>query len=397
MFLDKRDMLKCPACGKADIESVDHFKWRDFDGSLFNMAADLGLCAECGFVRVGVPFGDEQITDHYASHSLYTSLGGVGVGGSTAEDVARYQRYLAILGTVADQSASIGDVGCAKGGLLNYLGAHSGSGKRLVGIDVDRRALDSLSGIEAVHGNALSLDLDSRSLDLAFYIHVIEHVMDVDRVLSEMTRVVVKGGYVLVEVPDATGYSADRVHDFYWIGMKEHVNHFTPAALCRLLNRHGLEVERVVRSRLPMIGGVYYPSLIVLARVADKTGLDPTTAASGEVTWLAQHMKRERLFAAKTRHNLEAFLSRGGEPAVWGIGLEYFNLLALDVLPTDCASILLDSNPCKQSQTVSGCRVLAPESAPLGSSLICSASLSWRSIVERASVLGFDKKEIFCI
>ena len=146
-----------------------------------------------------------------------------------------------------------------------------------------------------------------------------------------------------------------------------------------------------------MIGGVHYPSLIVLARMADKTGLEPTAAAGGEVTWLAQYMKRERLFAAKTRHNLEAFLSRGVEPVVWGIGLEYFNLLALDVLPTSFASILIDSNPRKQSLTVAGCRVLAPERAPLGSPLICSASLSWQSVVERASTLGFDKREIFCI
>lgn len=397
MFLEKRDMFKCPACGKGNIESVDHFRWRDFDGSLFNMAADLGLCAECGFVRVCVPFDDEQISEHYASHSLYTSLSGVGVGGSTAEDVARYERYLAILGTVVDQSASIADVGCAKGGLLNYLGAHSGAGKRLVGIDVDRRALDLLSGIETVHGNALSLDLDSGSLDLAFYIHVIEHVMDVDRVLSEMTRVVAKGGYVLVEVPDAMGYSAARVHDFYWIGMKEHVNHFTPAALCSLLDRHGLEVERVVRSRLPMIGGACYPSLIVLARVAGRRQSERRTAEKGDATWLSLHLGRERLFAAKTQHNLAAFLGSGGKPVVWGIGLEYFNLLAQGVLPTDFASILLDSNPRKQSQTVSGCCVLAPELAPLGNPLICSASLSWPSIVEHASALGFDRKDIFCI
>ena len=390
-------MFKCPACGEGNIESVDRFKWRDFDGSLFNMVADLGLCAECGFVRVCVPFGDKEISGYYACHSLHASLGGVGNGGSTVEDFMRYEHYLAILGTVTDQATSIADVGCAKGGLLNYIKEHSRAGKRLLGIDVDRAALDSLAGIDAVHGNALSLDLDSESLDLALYINVIEHVMDVDRVLSEMRRVVVKGGYVLIEVPDAAGYSAARVHDFYWIGIKEHVNHFTPAALCRLLDRHGIEVERVVRSRLPMIGGVYYPSLIVLARVVGRGLCERRKEGQGDATWLAKHMKQERLFAAKTRHNLESFLSRGGEPAVWGIGFEYFNLLALDALPTESARILIDSNPRKQSQTVSGCHVLAPERALLGNRLICSASLSWRSIVEHASALGFDKKEIFCI
>ena len=397
MFSTDLNSLKCPACRNENIKVVDHFKYRDFDGSLFNIEADLGACGGCGFVRVGVPFDDEQISVHYACHSLYNSLGGVGVGGSTAEDIVRYRQYLSILDGIEERSESIADIGCSNGGFLKYLRDNSRRGKKLTGIDVDMRALSSLEGIDAVQGNARNLNLADDSLDLAFYTHVIEHILDIDGVLSEMTRVVSKDGHVLIEVPDATGYSESRVHDFYWIGMKEHVNHFTPKSLCCALHRHGIEVRRVARSKFPVRGGVYYPSLIVLAKVVKKKELEPWAMESGDPSWLPQHMSREREFAAKTRHNLEAFLSHAGKPVVWGIGLEYFNLLALDVLPVDYAAMLVDSNLAKQSQTVSGSPVLAPSLAPLGKPLICMAPLSWLPIVEQACALGFDKKEIFCI
>lgn len=396
MFSAKRNQSRCPACGKEGIGPVDRFRWRDFDGSLFNMEADLLACGECGFVRVGVPFDDVRIAEHYARHSLYNSLGGVGVGGSTAEDLVRYEHYLAVLGDITESADSIADIGCSGGGLLTFLQDRIGGGKRLTGIDVDMRALDALAGIEAVEGNALELNLNGDSLDLAIYTHVIEHILDLDGVFAEMTRVVQKGGHVLIEVPDATGYSEARVHDFYWMGMKEHVNHFTPGALCNLLRRHGIEVRRVARNRFPMRGGVHYPSLLVLGGVTRKTDPDSRAIENG-ADWLVEHMSREHEFAATTRHKLEAFLSGRGAPVVWGMGLEYFNLLALDVLPVDSVFALVDSNPTKQALTVSGRPVLAPAQAFSRGPLVCTASLSRLPILEQARVMGFDEKKMFFI
>lgn len=135
------DLAKCPACRQENLSRADHFKFRDFDGSLFNMEVDFGLCGHCGFVRALVPFGDEQISDHYANHSLYGSLGGVGVGGSTREDILRYEQYLYLLDTIVQKSGSIADVGCSSGGFLSYLRHVIGYEGKLTGIDVDMRAL----------------------------------------------------------------------------------------------------------------------------------------------------------------------------------------------------------------------------------------------------------------
>jgi SAM-dependent methyltransferase len=304
--------LKCPACGKEDIQVADHFKYRDFDGSLFNMEADFGLCRNCGFVRVMVPFDDAQISDHYTHHSLYNSLSGVGVGGSTTEDIVRYKHYLSILAGLENKSGAIADIGCSSGGFLKYLRREAGYEKKLTGIDLDTRALASLKdeGIDAVQGSALSLNLSNDSLDLAFYNHILEHILDIDSVLSEMVRVMMDGGHALIEVPDATAYSESRVHDFYWAGMKEHVNHFTPMALCNLLSRRGIEIVRVARNKFPMKGGVHYPSLIVVARIIKngKAHHPRFGTERGDVHWLSAYMNQERKFAARTRSNLKTFL-----------------------------------------------------------------------------------------
>ena len=146
-----------------------------------------------------------------------------------------------------------------------------------------------------------------------------------------------------------------------------------------------------------MRGGVYYPSLIILAWVANKTGLEPWTTEPGDAGWLPQYLRREREFSAKTRHNLDAFMSHRSDPVIWGMGLEYFNLLANEVLPVDSSTILVDSNSAKQALTVSGCPVCAPAQVLIGKPLICTASLSWRPIVEQARALGFDINELCCI
>ena len=395
----KSGSLKCPACGKKNIKVADHFKFRDFDGSLFNMEADFGLCGNCGFVRVMVPFDDAQISDHYTHHSLYNSLSGIGVGGSTTEDIVRYKQYLSILDGLEKKSESLADIGCSRGGFLKYLRREAGCEKKLTGIDVDIQALTSLKGedIDVVQGSALSLNLDNDSLDLAFYNHILEHILDIDGVLLEMVRVMSDGGYALIEVPDATGYSEFRVHDFYWAGMKEHVNHFTPMALCSLLNRHGIEVMRVARNKFPMKGDTHYPSLIVVARIRKNANVPPPCfeVNRGEGRWFSTYMGQERQFAAKTRHNLEAFLEGRKNPVIWGIGLEFFNLLALDVLPINPGTTLLDSNSAKQAQTISNCRILAPNNTLLREPMICAAPLSRQAIIEQACAWGVN--QIFCI
>lgn len=389
----------CPACRKEQLQIVDSFRFRDFDGSIFNMEADFASCAHCGFVRVLVPFSDADIAEHYRNESLYSSLSGVGVGGLTPQDMDRYEQYVGILDGILGKSASVGDIGCASGGLLKYLRHHVGFRGKLTGVDVDTRALSALNDadIHAVEGSALHLNLAPGALDLVFYTHIYEHILDLDRIADQMKRVLSDGGYAFIEVPDAPNYCKARVHDFFWLGMKEHVNHFSADALCSLLQRHGMEIHDVHRMQFPMKGGAFYPSLIVVARARKGAAAGQFSLARSEPDWFRQHMAWERGFAAKTRSNIDAFFAEKSGAAIWGIGLEFFNLLAQGVLRLDPDTVLLDSNAAKQAHTVSGCRILDPRNAPRREWLLCTSQMSWQPIVQNACAIGYDRRRIFCI
>lgn len=388
----------CPACKKSQLHVSGRFGFRDFDASLFNMNADFASCAHCGFVRVLVPFSDADICEHYKNDSLYSSLSGVGVGGLTPQDVARYEQYADILKDILKQSESIADIGCASGGLLKYLRDHMSFAGTLTGVDVDTRCLSSLSdsGIRAVEGSALNLALPENSVDLIFYTHVYEHILELDGVVEQMKRVLTSDGYAFIEVPDGPHYSQARVHDFFWLGTKEHVNHFSPDALGCLLNRHGMAIHAVHRTQFPMKGGAFYPSLIVVAR-ATKGSAASFVPAQNELDWFQQHMRWELAFAAKTRNNIHAFLSGKPDAAIWGIGFEFFNLISTDALKITADTILFDSNVAKQALTIEGCRIRPPCDIGRQMPLLCTSQMSWQPILEQALRLGFERDSIFCI
>lgn len=392
---------ECPACQTGNLRLVLKFTHKDFDGSIFNMEVNFGFCDQCNFVRVLVPFDDAKIAEHYTGQSLYGSLGGVGVGGSSREDIIRYSYYAKLLHEMTEKPGSIADVGCASGGLLKYLRQKCGYKKRLTGIDIDTRLLASLHECEmdVVQGNALDLKVAESSFDFVFYTHILEHILDIDRAIEEMKRIVADGGYVLIEVPDASRYAEARIHDYYWIGMREHVNHFTPASLCSILNRHGVVIQSVHRRQLPMKGGSFYPSLIVLGEIIKNRKVREVLIESESPDWFSDHIESETRFAERTKSNLEAFCCGDNDLIVWGVGLEFFNLLALEVLSVNNDSILLDSNLAKQERTVAGCQILDPRKVccESGKRLLCTSSMSWQQVVQQACSLGFDRRRILCI
>lgn len=402
MYLAKKESHceLCPACHQTNLKVIDRTKFRDFDDSIFNIEVEFGFCQRCNFVRVLVPFTDSQIVEYYSKQSLYSSLTGVGAGGSAPEDIERYQHYINMLDGIIDKSSSIVDIGCSNGGFLKFLRHKAAYKGELTGIDLDAQSLSTIndSDIDTVQGSALDLNLSQDSFDLAFYTHILEHIIDFDSVIVEMKRIIVNGGYVLIEVPDALKYSETRVYDFCWTdGMKEHVNHFTPESLRKILQRHGLEIQAMVRKKFTMKGGYYYPSLIVLVKLtnhpAKKFALEKYTSRN----WLEQYLQRERYFAAKTKHNLETFISSQGEPAIWGIGHEFFNLLALNILQINKDFILIDSNTTKQQKLASGCKILDPKNISKKEALVCTSSMNWQQIVQHACDLGFDNRKIYCI
>jgi SAM-dependent methyltransferase len=393
--------MKCPLC-ETEMEKLGEFPFADFDGSLFNCRADLMGCSPCDFIRVAFPFSDKELSDYYEqSESLYTSLSGVGVGGNSTEDLARYAHGLNIVSAIPG-TGSVVDVGCSRGGFLNYVRDHTAW--NVHGIEIDRNALASLEqiGIPASFGSAAALPLAPESQELLTYFHVLEHVNDVHGILSEMARVLAPGGHVLIEVPDAQHYLDARVGDWFWLAMKEHVNHFSATALCRALERHGLIPERIEQSRLPMKNNTTYPSLVVLAKKERNAEIRNRAVKETPLGWFREYVDSETRSFERTAERLRIFCRGKNAVYFWGIGLEFLNLAAHKIILAEKEGkstdlLLIDQNKEKQKRTVRNRSIAAANSIARDGGLVVVSYLSGDEIATAAIRSGWDQKAIFRI
>lgn len=90
------------------------------------------------------------------------------------------------------------EVGCGTGLLLTRFKA---IGRSARGIDLSEGMLEKARarGLEVVQGSATALPFEDASFDVSCSFKVLAHIPDIEKALSEMTRVVRPGGHVIAE------------------------------------------------------------------------------------------------------------------------------------------------------------------------------------------------------
>lgn len=389
--------MNCPACGHL-FDLIGTVRNRDFDGSLFNVSGQFYQCAGCGFVRVETGLSDDKIAEHYTEFSLYSSLSGIGVGGDSTDDHARYAHYVDLMSAHGMTGGTLADIGCSRGGFIRYLAVHAPE-IAAIGIDCDARALSALAraGHNARKGDVFALPFADGEKDMLSYFHVLEHVYDVDAVLAEAARTLRQDGALIIEVPDTACYFLpdSAVGPMFWLGMKEHVNHYSLASLQHFLHRGGCAIVDVIRSSLPMKSGKHYPSLLLLARRTREIENAVSGVDSGIGADFSENFQRE--VAAMQRLAEKIATTSVGDLCFWGIGLEFFALYGyLAPLLADRSVRLADRNPVKHGLTVDGRPVEPPEWMPVSGRLVCCSYMAGQQIREQAMALGWPSEAILC-
>lgn len=102
---------------------------------------------------------------------------------------------------------SVIDVGCGDGGLLELVQKDSW----YTGVDISPTQLSSFrqllkenkrNHVHLVHSDVSKLPFPDKSFDIAFACDVLEHVLEPEKVLKEIQRVVKKDGFIIFSIPN---------------------------------------------------------------------------------------------------------------------------------------------------------------------------------------------------
>lgn len=157
----------------------------------------------------------------------------------------RYRGYILKIEKISEGKKLL-DVGCNIGLFLNVAGRE---GFEAVGVELNgdcARFGRSHFGVEIVPGDLENARFADESFDVITLFDVLEHVAELKGFLCEIQRVLKKDGLLVVQSPNLESLMARLTgSDWHWLSPPDHLYHFSPGALQRLLADCGFSVKQV--------------------------------------------------------------------------------------------------------------------------------------------------------
>lgn len=147
------------------------------------------------------------------------------------------------------------DIGAGTGDFLVIL---KNNGWSITGVEPNSKA-KNIAILKGVNFASATEMLPNNSFDLITMLHVLEHVVDVEKQIAELKRLLKPNGTILVAVPNFNSFDANY-YGGYWAAfdVPRHLWHFSKTAINALFKVQNFEVIKTV----PMKFDSYYVSLL---------------------------------------------------------------------------------------------------------------------------------------
>jgi 2-polyprenyl-3-methyl-5-hydroxy-6-metoxy-1,4-benzoquinol methylase len=316
----------CPVCGGNECEVLHEQHFVLPEGHPLANGYAVVVCVKCGFVYANTLVSQTDFNLFYARFSKYEDAKTTTGSGQSLGDALRLRETAACIAKFApNRDIRILDIGCANGGMLKEL---SDMGYRnLAGIDpssVCVKATHGIANVRAFVGSLSEIPKDVGMVDCVILSHVIEHVQDLHPAMKAVADILSDGGFVYVEVPDASRYHEFYYSPFHYFDI-EHINHFSPQSLDNLFVAMGFEGSSYGLKTVHVTENVVYPACFGFG----KRG----TGASRRIKRDDALIEAMRKYILMSGHDLDlvliSTLARSGKPLiVWGVGSSTTRLLA---------------------------------------------------------------------
>ncbi len=216
-------------------------------------------------------------------------------------------------------------------------------------------------------------DVADGSFDMVILNHALEHILDVDSTMKNISRVLKDEGYLFIEVPDVEGYADEAAAPFNFLTY-EHVLHLSMNDMENIAGEYGYGILEKGRYYKKVSN---YPSIYAVLRKGTKQTLNYSDAP--ENAMLRYLEKSQKTLG----HFLDPLRKSGEKLILWGIGAS--TAILIESFQGCNVTALIDRNPSRQGLgfCINGkkYRIESPESVGDGTILILS--IPYHDSIER--------------
>lgn len=248
----------CPVCGSTSIKEVRVIP----DYSVSKEAFSVWNCESCTF-QFTQDIPDQESIGTYYQSADYISHNDTkkGIVNTLYHWVRKY--------TLRSKSRLLVEVSGRKSGHLLDIGAGTGAflhtmkhaGWQVTGLEPDAGARSIARDkyqLQLLESDSL-FRLESGRFDVITMWHVLEHVHALQEYVKTIVQLLKQDGRLIVAVPNYTSGDATYYQQF-WAAydVPRHLYHFSPASMRRLMELHGLQIEKTI----PMWLDSFYVSML---------------------------------------------------------------------------------------------------------------------------------------
>lgn len=263
-------LIPCDLCGSQNYRVIYITKDRYFH---INGTFQLVKCLNCGLLFLNPQPNFEELRRHYPTESYYAYNSGEEktsiinnkklnkwrfIRSTILKPLSKVipslrselEKELTYLGPI-NSGMRVLDVGCGVGDKLLY---YKKLGAKTFGVEINAEACKKAreNGHEIFCGQIIDANFEDEFFDIVLFHQSLEHMFSPKDTLSEVYRILKKGGKVWISVPNHDSFQAKFFGKwFYAIESPRHLFGFTPLTLSKLLIQTGFQVEHIYTYSLP--------------------------------------------------------------------------------------------------------------------------------------------------
>ncbi len=316
-------------------------------------------CNKCGFVFADNVPSQEEYDRYYKSNNKYKynskiPSGLIKIYNDMFLEVEDF--FNKNIPSIDKNSFKILDIGCSVGYFLNLFKEHGY--KSLKGIEPAPDCgliAKELYGIEVFSG-ILSEFTENDEFDFVIMSGVLEHISELNKIISEGVSLLKEDGIFMIVVPDAGNFTSTPNVPFDEFSL-EHINYFTHRSLSNLMKRHGF---KNIFSK--SIDADFYDTKALVSLFARSSAEKENFEMDSEgIACIKNYISASNEKIETLNKMFGDLIESGEELAVWGVGSLTFRLLASSNLPKANIRCFIDSNKALQGKKINGIEVLPPD------------------------------------